>query len=66
MRVTLTGCRFIGSRDGLGDSRGRLHLWGSELVPGDTMLKLIHSDSLEYRELVNVRAEHAIHAGHWC
>jgi ISXO2-like transposase domain len=108
IRVTLTGYRFIGSRDGLGDSRGRLHFQrvaksraaftpASPLLPKetrcgerrlkrgilgtwhrifakrlpayldemtwrfnnrknpflfrDTMLKLIHSDNLEYTEL---------------
>src|ERR1700731_1194155 len=94
MMLTLTGCRFIGSRDGLGDSgavcvsweseeigrnptsRKRSEKWGTRLrisakhLPAyldemtrrfnnrknpflfrDTMLKLIHSDNLECKEL---------------
>jgi hypothetical protein len=62
MVATLTGCRYIGSRERPRDSRGHLHFQAaaksraaftvrSPYLFRDTMLKLIHSDNLEYKEL---------------
>jgi hypothetical protein len=54
--VTLAGCRFIGSRERLREFPGRNDVTcfnnrKNRFLFRDTMLKLIHSDNLEYKEL---------------